>query len=398
MVPMAAFVPLTLVFAYHADVGWLLPYIFIWNYVMMFICIWPLILSDSANFYPIKKLFRVWFVFSVVVGTPASLVWTLWFWLESPRYIPLSVMSACILLFITILWLCRPTMGRRTTGFTLGMFTLYLIPLPVLIVIWGDIPAVVTWSQPLRITIACASAIGASVLMLIYTFLGLRYQKNVLNWWKEEHLIKLYRRHRPLVVSVLGTAQMAGFVPFTLVPAYYEVGWISWRNNLFGYLILVFIYIWPLIVLDSNFYPIKKLFRIWFVFSVVVAIPVSFVWMIHDRPRYIPLSVMSACILLFTTVVWLCKPTMGRRTTELTLTMFTLYLISSPVLILHGDIPVVEMWSKPLRIGISCASAVGAFVLMLIYNFLGLRYQKNVLDWWKEEHLITLYRRYLRRD
>jgi len=195
--PMAAYVSLTLLSEYNPDVfSWPLFAFRLWSSwtVLITVSYQILLRSDSPKFYPIKKLFRVWFTFSIVVGLPCFYLQTM---LEGPPYILLLVMSACILLFAIILWLCRPIMACRTTTLTLWLFSLYLVISPAVIIQWGYIYAVDTWSNPLRIGVICACVVGALLLtVLMYYFFGKVHQDRIRRWWEEEHLVRFYQRHR----------------------------------------------------------------------------------------------------------------------------------------------------------------------------------------------------------
>lgn len=142
------------------------------NIAVAVVCAFLQTFRNPRDLNGIRKPFRILLLFSVIVGIPASLLWTYnpaW-----PHYIPLSGMNACMFLFITILWGLGYVVSNTGIIVTL-LLTLYLMATPALLIWYGDIPAVGTWTRTLKIGVTCGSLAGMITLMLMHLFLIIVY-------------------------------------------------------------------------------------------------------------------------------------------------------------------------------------------------------------------------------
>ena len=165
-----------------------------------------------------------------------------------------------------------------------------------------------------------------------------------------------------------GCAPMVAFVPLTLVLAFHNTSMVLWLVLLVLNTAAAAVFVLALVPrYTSHFSPtIRKLLPLWLVFSVVVGIPVPILWMVPTWPRYIPLSGMSACIFLFTTILGF--NTLSNSQAIAPFLLFTVYLTTTPALLIwYGDISAVEGWSRELKVVVTCVTVAGTVALLLLY-------------------------------
>ena len=75
---------------------------------------------------------------------------------------------------------------------------------------------------------------------------------------------------------------------------------------------------------------------------------------------------------------------MGSTTVDYSALLSALYLMMSPAFIIwYGEIPAIKAWGRTLQIGVTCGSLAGMIVLMLLFLYVGVRYDDEIREWWK---------------